>query len=197
MTIRDDWIEAILNGDIERIKGFDLESMPDYIADSATGYGQLEILKWIRANGGEWTSWACSNAAANGHLETLKWLRVNGCKWSRFAANYAAANGHLETLKWIRVNGGPFSSNAFKWATENGHYETVKWLACNGVPISYLSYGLSDQMLDYCMRVGVGMDIDQVRLEKKLIESLPISRDINVLICDYICHKDRSASSWM
>jgi hypothetical protein len=35
----------------------------------------LETLKWIRANGGEWTHWAADGAAKNVHLETLKWIK--------------------------------------------------------------------------------------------------------------------------
>ena len=43
-------------------------------------------------------------AAAKGDLETLKWIRANGGKWNSYsyAADYAAENGHLETLKWIK-----------------------------------------------------------------------------------------------
>jgi hypothetical protein len=38
----------------------------------------------------------------NGHLETLKWIRANGGEWTHWAADWAAWNGHLETLKWIK-----------------------------------------------------------------------------------------------
>jgi hypothetical protein len=33
----------------------------------------LETLKWIRANGGQWTK----RAAQTEHLETLEWIRAN------------------------------------------------------------------------------------------------------------------------
>ena len=56
-------------------------------------------MKWICANGGEWTSATADGAAENGHLETLKWIRANGGECTSAAADGAAANGHLETLK--------------------------------------------------------------------------------------------------
>ena len=103
-----------------------------HAANWAARNGQLETLKWIRANGGTWTSWAADNAAENGHLETLKWIRANGGKWTHAAADDAAENGHLETLKWIRANGGEWTDDATNYAAKNGHWETLKWIRANG-----------------------------------------------------------------
>ena len=82
-------------------------------------------MKWIRVNGGTWTSDAVNWAAKNGHLETLKWIRANGGEWPnggydvRHAADWAArhvASGPQTQLilrqvmvTWrypIRANGG-------------------------------------------------------------------------------------------
>ena len=41
--------------------------------------GQLELLKWARANQCLWDEETCAKAAAYGHLELLKWARLNGC----------------------------------------------------------------------------------------------------------------------
>ena len=89
-----------------------------YNADWAAVHGHLEILKWIRTNGGDWTSKAADWAAGNGHLATLKWIRANGGKWTSYATAFADANGQLDTLKWIRDNGGEKSS----------HEKTVIWI---------------------------------------------------------------------
>ena len=43
-----------------------------------------------------------NQAAANGHFETLKWIRANGGEWTWCAANRAAENGHLDLVKWIK-----------------------------------------------------------------------------------------------
>ena len=58
--------------------------------DQAAAKGDLESLKWIRVNGGEWTSYAADDAVKYGHLETLKWIRANGGEWTSYAADDAA-----------------------------------------------------------------------------------------------------------
>ena len=56
-----------------------------------------------------------NEAAAKGHLETLKWIRANGGGWTSKAADYAARNGHLEIVKWIKyVESGKWSEDLRK-----------------------------------------------------------------------------------
>ena len=43
--------------------------------------GNLEVLKWARANGCEWDATTCAKAAEGGHFDVLRWARVNGCPW--------------------------------------------------------------------------------------------------------------------
>ena len=57
----------------------DLDDDPNRLCRLAAEEGQLEILKWLRANGCPWDEWTCSIAAYRGHLEVLHWLRENGC----------------------------------------------------------------------------------------------------------------------
>ena len=81
-------------------------------ADQAAAKGDLETLKWIRANGGEWTHYAANLAAKNGNLETLKWIRENGGEWTHRAAILAAKNGHLEIVEWVKyVDSGKWSED--------------------------------------------------------------------------------------
>ena len=125
---------AAKNGHLEILKWIRANGgeWTERAADYTAESGHLETLKWIRANGGTWTSWATNSAARNGHLETLKWIRDNGGTWTSNAANWAATSGHLETLKWIRANGGTWTSDATNWAARNGHLETLKWIRANG-----------------------------------------------------------------
>jgi hypothetical protein len=130
----------VINGDCEqqgddnlwlyKMRGYHLYS--GLSADECGKNGHLETLKWIRANGGGWTSGAADWAAMNGHLETLKWIRANGGEWTSQAADWAAGDGQLETLKWIRANGGEWTEWAANWAAGNGHLETLKWIRANG-----------------------------------------------------------------
>ena len=53
-----------------------------------------------------WDEWAANFAAGYGHLETLKWIRANGGDWDKNALEWSSINGHLETIRWIISNGG-------------------------------------------------------------------------------------------
>ena len=76
----------------------------------------------------------CGMAACRGDLNMLKWLRANGCLWDRFTCTSAASNGHFEILKWARANGCPWDSWTCAEAAENGHFEILKWARANGCP---------------------------------------------------------------
>jgi len=47
----------------------------------AAEVGNLEILKWARENGCEWTDKVCTRAMKGQHFEVLQWARANGCPW--------------------------------------------------------------------------------------------------------------------
>ena len=49
----------------------------------------------------------CGEAAGRGDLEVLKWLRAEGCPWDEAACRFAAFGGHLEVLKWLQAEGCP------------------------------------------------------------------------------------------
>jgi hypothetical protein len=128
--------ESAKRGDLEEVKRRHAAGEPfGNAADEAAFNGHLETLKWIGANGGEWTDDAADWAAFNGHLETLKWIRANGGEWTHWAADWAAKNGHLETLKWIRANGGEWTHWAVDWAAEWGHLGTLQWIVRANAPL--------------------------------------------------------------
>ena len=41
-------------------------------------------------------------AAQRGHLQVLQWIRAHGGEWTSRTANWAAQGGHLQILQWIR-----------------------------------------------------------------------------------------------
>jgi hypothetical protein len=79
----------------------------------AARLGQLEPLRWLRAQGFAWEpceQWqedACSNAAEGGHLSVLQWARADGCPWDGRTCASAAQSGHLAVLHWACANGCP------------------------------------------------------------------------------------------
>ena len=65
------------------------------------GGGQLEILKWLRANDFPWGKQTCERAASGGHIEVLQWAHANGCPWNENTCACAAYGGHLGVLQWM------------------------------------------------------------------------------------------------
>ena len=106
----------------------------EWICASATAGGNLDVLKWCRANGFRWDSWTCDFAALGGHLEMLKWARENGCEWDSWTCAYAAKGGHLHVLKWARENGCEWNSYTCGNAAANKHLEVLQWAEENGCP---------------------------------------------------------------
>ena len=96
----------------------------------AAAKGQLEVLKWLRANGCPWDEKTCASAAQAGHLEVLQWARANGCPWDAQTCSRAAWSGHLEIMQWARANGCPWDVNTHNAA--RGHM--LEWALANGVP---------------------------------------------------------------
>lgn len=86
-------------------------------------YGQLEVLKWFRANGCTWDAGTCAGAAHGGHLKMFQWARANGCPWDEFTCKSAARDGQLETLQWLRANGCPWEEQTRRIAATLGYVE--------------------------------------------------------------------------
>jgi hypothetical protein len=46
----------------------------------------------------------CAQAAWNGNLEVLKWCRANQCPWIETTCSHAAINGHLEDALGMKTH---------------------------------------------------------------------------------------------
>jgi hypothetical protein len=92
----------------------------------AAAKGQLEVLKWLRANGCPWDEKTCASAAQAGHLEVLQWARANGCPWDANTCAGAALAGHIKVLQWARANGCPWDEWTCTMAATLGHLEMLK-----------------------------------------------------------------------
>ena len=88
----------------------DLDDDFNSLCTWAAEEGQLEILKWLRANDFPWSVRTCAYAAEGGHLEVLQWARANGCPWNRDTLIEARAGVHPEVLNWAIANGALHSS---------------------------------------------------------------------------------------
>jgi hypothetical protein len=108
--------------------------LSEYLLQLAAETGQLEVVKWLRANGCPWDEMTCSWAAQGGRLEVLQWLRANGCPWNERTCAEAALGGNLEVLQWLRANGCPWSSMTRYYAEHKGHLALLDWAIANGCP---------------------------------------------------------------
>ena len=130
------YIEAVRNNQLEVLKWIrENGGTRDHTCETcniAAENGNLELLKWVREDGCGWNGYTCSKAAMNGHLEVLKLLHENHCPWNTTTCIEAAMNGHLEVLKYALKNDCPWSETMCSFAAENGHLEVLKWLSENG-----------------------------------------------------------------
>jgi hypothetical protein len=90
---------------------------------AAAYVGNVEMLKWLRADGYLWDELTCEYAARGGQLETLRWLRANGCRWDKWTCARAAKGGQVEMLKWLRANGCPWDARVCR----NQAGEVLAW----------------------------------------------------------------------
>ena len=116
------------------------KTFPFYACSYAAECGQLETLKWLRAQDPPcpWNERVCSQAAFEGHLKTLKWLRAQDppCPWNEDVCMNAARGGHLEILKWARAQDPPcpWNERVCGIAAWIGHVEILQWLRAQDPP---------------------------------------------------------------
>lgn len=87
-----------------------------------------------------------SKAAQNGHLDVIKYARENGCEWSADTFSEASTEWHLDTLKYAREHGCPWDKNQclaafvstkvfrFSSADKIRHALVLAWIEADGHP---------------------------------------------------------------
>lgn len=69
----------------------------------AAKYGQLQALRWLRANHQRWDCQTISDTACYGHLNIFSIRDENGCHWdSSKTCSVAVRHGHLSILQYVR-----------------------------------------------------------------------------------------------
>jgi hypothetical protein len=127
---------AVKHGQLEILKWLAANgwSLDKCLCAKAAKGGHLEAIQWLCANGCPWDAKTCASAAEGRHLELLQWARVNGCPWDKYTCLYAAVDGHLEVLQWARANGCPWDSETCAWAAMGRQLEVLQWARANGCP---------------------------------------------------------------
>lgn len=124
-----------------------IEMGGEYMCQVAASAGQLDMLKWLRAEGYHWDKSVCSSAVSKSHVDVLKWAIENGCPYdlgecidqiSR-AYNYGKikpnAQRDLETVQYLHDLGCRFDRPVLcARAAALGNLEMLKSLRKYGCP---------------------------------------------------------------
>ena len=102
--------------------------------EAVAACGQLDVLKWLRANNCPWDQLTCAAAAEHGHLHVLRWACENGCPWREDTCTSAAEHGHLALLQWARANECPWNTWTCARAALEGQLGILKWAREQGCP---------------------------------------------------------------
>ena len=71
-------------------------------------------------------------AVAGGHVEVVMWLKQNGGVFAKEVVDVAAENGHLHMVQYLHEHKlGECSIGAIEMAAHNGHQHIVKWIVMN------------------------------------------------------------------
>ena len=124
---------AIYSGDLDTVKWLRANNAPwGKSIDLYLGRsGNLELVQWVLANGLDDRN-LCMNAVIHGHLHILEWALDNGYYLDETEALERAAT-KLETLKWFYNRGHIIGANIYDIAARNGCVEVVEWLLSVGV----------------------------------------------------------------
>ena len=105
------------------------------MAHEAALYGHRELVQWLCGEGGfAMDEKVVMNAAGAGDLELVRWLRANGCPLDATASAFAGMKGRLEVLQWLAAEGCPLDSRMCHHAVEGGHVEVLRWAREKGCP---------------------------------------------------------------
>lgn len=101
------------------------------VCSIAAKFGRLDILKWAKDLGFEvHDDEVCTEAAKIGRLDILQWARENKCKWDHTTWHAAAEGGHLDVLKWgLEKRCTPYSFEKLTiTARKEGFADLVEWM---------------------------------------------------------------------
>ncbi len=117
------------------------------LANRASGYGNVEILDFLKDINLLPNQYGVFEAAGNGNIAILEWMKNNNIPITNNinVLNSVAANGDLETLKFFYKNGLIPQEVTAIWAAQNYHINILKWMKETNLPLIDLNgfYGKS------------------------------------------------------
>jgi len=107
------------------------------IAEKASEYGFLDLIKWLHYNHRFATSHAVELSVIGGHFETAKWLYSNNyyASWSSseldkfdYLRKLAIKYNHLEIFKYLKFSDIGLSTKNILYSIKYGRLGFIKWL---------------------------------------------------------------------
>jgi len=125
--------------------GCTLSNKIDCVYSSQTG--NLEMLKYLHAKGGELNIRVMNAAAEKGHLHVIAWCRSKGCAWYASTCAATVRYNHIHVLKWLRGIGRnkydlgsdeteicPWDGDVYVAAIQYSNVNVLKFAIDNGCP---------------------------------------------------------------
>ncbi|KAG5184956.1 hypothetical protein JKP88DRAFT_129752, partial [Tribonema minus] len=121
---------------LQWLKEEDLLTEKDLIVacrDAAEG-GYLDVLKFLNEEGFVWEEDIAWHAARSGNLELLKWVLAQGrelhkgCTWLSSFTQYAVMSGHLAMMQWVVEEGCDLHEDAGLWSLKSGRVDVAQWV---------------------------------------------------------------------
>ena len=110
------------------------------LSHSATIFGSVSAMQYLRSVGCPWSQRTCFLAAEHGHLHILQMARDYGYPWSDVrTCTVAAKNGHLHIVQYARDNGCPWDKETCANAAWNGHFNILQYARKYGCPCDELT----------------------------------------------------------
>jgi len=161
-----DFIKAVKNGDLEKVKSLLLVINPSRNDNKAIRYassnGHAEVVKLLladpRVDPSVYDNYSIRYASLNDHVEVVKLLladpRVDPSVNDNYAIQSASRNGHIEVVKLLlsdpRVDPSLYDNESIRCTSSNGHTEIVKLLLADARvdPSAVLNYSIRSASLN-------------------------------------------------
>ena len=126
---------------------------------SALKIYDVDVLSWLKDNGGPWNQDVFYVAVERGDFKLLVWLRMEGFPWESRTFNYAISQGaDIFTLKWfLYEDTSLMDDNTFNAAIKRGDMDILKWLRTKNCKVTKHTF-------IYAIEQKVNMDIMNVLL---------------------------------
>jgi hypothetical protein len=114
-----------------------------HATESAASGGHLETVRFLHENGCPWNATTiCERAARSGNIELLHYLKQQGGVFSAAVMSTAAERGDLRTCHYLHTEQCPWNSRACSSAARGNHLDTLRWLHEQGCPLDISEIGL-------------------------------------------------------